>query len=168
MKDYSFKKFFLIIPSFIILSSILVYLFIINYNSEISFDQNQNTEKINNLEITVFIPSSSKPTLNNYNPQYLFYIGEWIYVYQEYYNVTIQNNSYNTYLSINITKDNITYYNQDVYNTKIENARFWYFSTNYEEWSEGRYIVTCYLLDNITKKEISATTYFDLILNPEN
>lgn len=168
MRNQYLKKLFPIIIILGVLICVFFYFSLNNLKSNSVKNNNQKNEIISNPEITILVPTSIKPTLNNYNPQYLFYTDEWIYVYQEYYNVTVKNNSYDIHLTINVTKDNILYYFQEVHNSKIENARFWYFHTNQENWLEGRYIITCYLLDNISKKETSSTTYFDLILNPES
>lgn len=118
--------------------------------------------------ITVLNPASEVREIYDYDNETLFSIGETIYIYQEYSNLSTINSTYcNIYLNItvNSTVDSEWVYFHFDELTKNETGNYgqaWWFVPD-ETWPSGIYYVTSYLLDNITGKSTYKTTIFVIV-----
>jgi len=65
-------------------------------------------------KITIFETASIVTALHEYSPQDEFQINDTIFVYEEYENIMKNNSLVDFNVNINVIKDDVSYYFQDV------------------------------------------------------
>jgi len=114
-------------------------------------------------KIIVLEPASEIRGFKDYDSNFLFDRNDTIYIYEEYSNITIINNSTcDLFLEVTVTKNDIVIYKDDCNKTEVlNNAHKWFFTSNVS-WSSGLYYVKAYLLDKVNNKNTTGITFFTL------
>jgi len=125
----------------------------------ILLEDTMDSPKIVELE-----PASSIRGYKDYDSEHVFQINETIFIYEEYTNITIIDNSIcNLSLELIVTKNDIIIYQKNIEKSIIlNNAHEWYFTPD-GNWTSGLYYVRANLIDNVTNKNASKLTFFTLI-----
>jgi hypothetical protein len=115
-------------------------------------------------KITVLDPANEIRGYKDYNYSVKFSKNETIYIYEEYTNITTVNiTECDLYLEIDVTKNDISIYNDNAEKKEIgNNAHKWFFTSN-SSWEIGLYYVKAILIDNISNKETNRITNFIII-----
>jgi len=153
MKTYH-KKIMILSVCILIICICVVYLFYLPKNDETDL----GSPEIIVLETAGNV--SINP--NSYVPKYSFIIGQKIWVYMEYTNIS-HGSSCDFSIILSIThQDGEQMALVENRITQDEKACFYYFNTT-ESWPEGLYIVSSKLTDNISGKDSGVKlTAFDL------
>ena len=141
---------------------VIIIVVVILYVSVPFFTDETQSGEYSIPEITFLTTASSVPTdPTNYTPSIYFVIGDKVWVYQEYTNISHDGASdYNLSLSvIHSNGDKLGFVEDHTYTDK--NVCFYYFDTN-ETWSTGLYLVYSKLIDNISNKTATEYTNFYL------
>lgn len=153
------KKLLIII--FIIL--ICVILVIVFFLSGKIVDKNDNIV-VGYPEITVLETASSVSTNPpSYVPEFSFYMGQTIWIYQEYTNIS-HNGVSNFYINISVIHEDgntLSFFEEHVNND--EKNSFYYFITNSTSWPDGLYVVSSKLVDYISDETTVRSTTFYLL-----
>jgi len=152
----SYKKTMILSVCMLIICVGVVYLFYLSKSNE----TNSGPPEITVLETAGSI--SIDP--NSYVPQYSFVMGQKIWVYMQYTNIS-HGGSCDFSISLSITHqdgEQLAFVDDRI--TKDEKACFYFFNTT-EAWPDGLYVVSSKLTDNISGEDSGVIlTAFDLNL----
>ncbi|MCX6668075.1 MAG: hypothetical protein NTV74_07590 [Euryarchaeota archaeon] len=155
MKIYH-KKIIIVSIFVVIVCAVIVSLFYLPKNGE---------AKTGPLEITLLETASSVSTNpNTYVPEIFFSIGEKVWIYMEYTNIS-HNGVSDFTITLNVSRmdDGEILGSVEDHIIKSETACFYYFNTN-ESWPAGLYLVSSKLKDNISGQIAVKSTDFNLDL----
>jgi hypothetical protein len=138
----------------VIICAVVVYLFYLPKNNE---------TKSGPPEITLLETASSVSIdPNTYVPEIFFSMGDKIWVYMEYGNIS-HNGVSDFTIILNVSHiDGEILGSVEDHITKSEKACFYYFNTT-ESWPVGIYIVTSTLIDNLSGETAIKSTDFNLV-----
>lgn len=115
------------------------------------------------LEITNLTTASSVYTSGDYDQSVYFEQGDTVYIYHEYTNITIKDDTKcDISIEIAVSLDGEVYHSDSYYESNVKNFSKLNFTTD-ESWPSGNYLVIIALMDNISKKSNSSQTNFILI-----
>jgi len=141
---------------------VIIIVVIILYVSVPFFTDESSSDEYVIPEITLLATASSVSiNATSYVPSISFTMGDKVWVYQEYTNIS-HNGVSDYYLSLSVfhsNGDKLGFVEEHIDTDKT--ACFYYFNTN-ETWPTGLYLVSSKLVDNISNETVTDYTNFYL------